>query len=77
MTATESTTEHSPGLSGEPVPVLWHEAEAARLAREIEEISGFAPGLVFEPGPGDGQVPHHGRWRGQLPAWPMERPCAP
>lgn len=74
MTATESTAEPSPGSIGELVPVLWHEAEAERLARDIEEIASFAPGLEFEPGPGDGPVSHHGRWYGQLPAWPMERP---
>lgn len=74
MTATESTTEQSPGPADEPAPVMWHEAEAGRLARDIEEINDFAPGLEFEPGPGDGPVPHHGRWHGQLPVWPMERP---
>lgn len=73
MTATESTTEQSSGPASELVPVLWHEAEAGRLARDVKEISGFAPGLEFEPGPGDGPVPHHGRWHGQLPVWPMER----
>lgn len=73
MTATESTTEPGHGLVGELVPVLWHEAEAGRLARDMEEITGFALGLKFERGPGPGPVPHHGRWYGQLPVWPMER----
>jgi hypothetical protein len=74
MTATEPTAEPSPGPIGERVPVLWHEVEAERLARDIEEISDFAPGLEFEPGPGDGSFLHHGRWHGQLPVWPMSRP---
>lgn len=74
MTATEATGEPGPRSIGELVPVLWHEAEAERLARDIGEINGFAPGLEFEPGPGDGPFHHHGRWHGQLPVWPMERP---
>lgn len=74
MTATEPPARPSPGPADGLAPVLWHKAEAARLARDIEEITGFAPGLEFEPGPGNGLVPHHGRWHGQLPVWPMERP---
>ena len=74
MTATDPTTQPIPGPAGVLVPVLWHEAETDRLARDIEEISRFAPGLEFEPGPGNGLVSHHGRWHGRLPVWPMERP---
>lgn len=74
MTATEPTTAPRLGPVVERAPVLWHEVETDRLARDIEEINIFAPGLEFEPGPGDGHFLHHGRWHGQLPVWPMSRP---
>jgi hypothetical protein len=74
MTANESPARQGRGGADELVPILWHEAESGRLNREIDEIAAFAPDLDFESGPGNGPVPHHGRWHGQLPVWPLERP---
>lgn len=55
-------------------PIWWHEAEPARLRRDLDEIAAFAPGLAFASGPGDEPgFEHHGLWIGRLPVWPFDR----
>lgn len=57
------------------VPILWQEADPARLERDLQEVQQFAPDLTYvEPEVlGDGTVVHHGYWTGRLPVWPFER----
>lgn len=56
----------------EPRPVVWSDVEPARLARDLAEVSHFAPALAFHPA-GDGS--EHGHWVGELPRWPFDRPA--
>lgn len=56
-------------------PVYWHKAEPSRFQRDLDEVTTFAPDLVFTAGPGvNADVAHHGVWVGRLPVWPFERP---
>lgn len=55
-------------------PILWTEAEPARLRRDLEEIARFAPELEYHPPASDGSPFPHGGWLGRLPVWPFERP---
>jgi hypothetical protein len=57
----------------EPIP--WTEAEPARLARDLEEVSALASGLRFhEPSLDLGSPFRHGGWSGELARWPFDRP---
>lgn len=56
-------------------PIYWHDAEPARLQRDLLEVSQQAPDLIFTAGPGVGtDGVHHGVWSGHLPLWPFDRP---
>ncbi|GED08005.1 hypothetical protein [Cellulosimicrobium cellulans] len=62
-------------MSRAPAPIFWPDAEPEILERDLAAISNFAPGLTYEPPKTDGgQVEHHGRWIGDLPIWPFDRP---
>lgn len=59
--------------------MLWTEAEPSRLERDRADVLALVAEAVFEapqvtPA---GSVLHHGRWTGQLPAWPFDRPAPP
>ncbi len=55
----------------QPLPVIWSDAEPTRLARDLAEVSQFAPALAFDPA---GNRSEHGCWVGELPRWPFDRP---
>lgn len=55
-------------------PILWMQAEPARLARDQAEVAAFAPLLEY-CGPdltADNAI-SHGGWVGELPRWPFDR----
>lgn len=52
------------------IPIIWSDAEPARLARDRAEVGVFAPGLQFQPA---GEGTKHGCWVGQIPKWPFDR----
>lgn len=55
-------------------PILWTEAEPARLERDQAEVAAFAPQLEYcAPGSGVDSVFRHGGWAGELPKWPFNR----
>ena len=55
-------------------PVYWTDVEPQRLARDLADVSAFAPDLDFEAPPGVGPGVRHGVWTGVLPIWPFDRP---
>lgn len=55
-------------------PILWMDAEPARLPRDRDEIAAFAPHLqYFGPGSECDESFPHGGWVGELPRWPFDR----
>ncbi len=52
------------------IPIIWSDAEPARLARDLAEVGAFAPELQFRP---PGETTEHGCWVGRLPKWPFDR----
>ncbi|MCR6491129.1 hypothetical protein [Cellulomonas sp. P24] len=56
-------------------PVYWTDVDPRRLARDLADVSAFAPDLDFQAPPGvDPRTEHHGVWTGVLPVWPFDRP---
>ncbi|MES3664230.1 hypothetical protein Q9Q74_08355 [Mycobacterium intracellulare] len=55
-------------------PILWMDAEPARLSRDRGEIAAFAPHLQYVgPDSSCGDLFPHGGWMGELPRWPFDR----
>lgn len=55
-------------------PILWMDAEPARLPRDRDEIAAFAPNLQYvAPDSECGESILHGGWVGELPRWPFDR----
>jgi hypothetical protein len=54
--------------------IAWTEAEPGRLARDIGEVSAFAPLLAYvPPNLNTDRGCLHGGWIGELPRWPFSR----
>ncbi|QZY47023.1 ubiquitin-conjugating enzyme family protein [Mycolicibacterium austroafricanum] len=60
--------------SKDRTPILWMDAEPARLPRDHGDIAAFASQLnYFGPESPSGLVFPHGGWSGELPRWPFDR----
>lgn len=59
-------------------PIPWTDAEPVRLARDLAEVSAFAPGLAYQPPrASSGREHSQGGWVGELPLWPFARSTPP
>lgn len=66
----------SGSIPGGPIP--WTDAEPIRLARDLVEVSAFAPGLAYQaPGASPDSERSQGGWVGELPLWPFARNTPP
>ena len=53
----------------------WTIRDAARLRRDLADVAEFSADLQFEaPDATSDSCAQHGRWTGQLPVWPFDRP---
>ena len=74
---TPRTTDDAAGPTPQ-VPIPWTDAEPLRLARDLAEVSAFAPGLDYQaPGASSGSERSQGGWVGELPLWPFARSTPP
>ena len=55
--------------------INWTIGDSARLRSDLADVARFSADLQFEaPDATSDSCAHHGRWTGQLPVWPFDRP---